>query len=79
VGEWKAQISMRVRQALRVELEEIAAREHRKLGNLTELLIEWSSKHLKEAGCTEELLRSEIRLRDDLVKHRRAVHTPKGK
>jgi len=79
VGEWKAQISLRVRQALRAELEEIAVREHRKLGNLTELLIEWSSKHLKEAGCTEELLRSEIRLRHDLAKQRRAVHTPKGK
>lgn len=79
MGEWKAQISVRVRQALRAELEEIAVREHRKLGNLTELLIEWSSKHLKEAGCTEELLRSEIRLRDDLARQSRAGHTPKGK
>lgn len=65
MGEWKAQISLRVRQALRIELEEIAAREHRKLGNLTELLIEWSSRQLKEAGSTEELLRSGIRLRED--------------
>lgn len=79
MGEWKAQISVRVRQALRVELEEIAAREHRKLGNLTELLIEWSSKHLKEAGCTKELLRSEIRLRDDLARQRRASPALKGK
>ncbi|MBZ5539828.1 MAG: hypothetical protein LAN61_04820 [Acidobacteriia bacterium] len=79
MGDWKAQISVRVRQALRAELEEIAAREHRKLGNLTELLIEWSSKHLKEAGCTEELLRSEIRLRDDLARLRPAIHAPKGK
>ena len=79
MGEWKAQISMRVRQALRIELEEIAAREHRKLGNLTELLLEWSSRQLREAGSTEELLRSGIRLRDDLVSKRRAGHAPKGR
>ena len=79
MGEWKAQISLRVRQALRAELEEIAAREHRKLGNLVELLIEWGSRQLKEAGSTEELLRSGIRLRDDMVRQRRAGHAPKGK
>jgi len=79
VGEWKAQISLRVRQALRVELEEIAAREHRKLGNLVELLIEWGSRQLKEAGSTEELLQSRIRLREEVVTQRRTGHAPKGK
>jgi hypothetical protein len=79
VGEWKAQISLRVRQALRAELEEIAAREHRKLGNLVELLIEWGSRQLKEAGSTEVLLQSRIRLREEVVMQRRAGHAPKGK
>jgi len=79
VGEWKAQISLRVRQALRAELEEIAAREHRKLGNLVELLIEWGSRQLKEAGSTEVLLQSQIRLREEVVTQRRAGQAPKGK
>jgi len=30
MGEWKAQLSLRVRQALRAELEEFAARERRR-------------------------------------------------
>ena len=79
MGEWKAQISLRVRQALRAELEEIAAREHRKLGNLAELLIEWGSRQLKEAGSTEVLLQSRIRLREEVVMQRRAGQAPKGK
>jgi len=79
VGKWKAQISLRVRQALRAELEEIAAREHRKLGNLAELLIEWGSRQLKEAGSTEVLLQSRIRLREEVVMQRRAGQAPKGK
>jgi hypothetical protein len=57
MGEWKAQISLRVRQALRVEMEEFAAREHRKLGNLAELLLEWGFAQLKVAGSTERLLK----------------------
>ena len=79
MGEWKAQISLRVRQALRAELEEIAAREHRKLGNLAELLIEWGSRQLNEAGSTEVLLQSRIRLREEVVTQRPAGHAPKGK
>ena len=38
MGEWKAQVSLRVRLALRAELEEFAAREKRKLGNVVEVL-----------------------------------------
>jgi len=49
MGEWKAQISLRVRQALRAELEEFAARERRKLGNITELILEWAFEQLKTA------------------------------
>ena len=61
MGEWKAQISLRVRQALRAELEEFAARERRKLSNITELILEWAFEQLKAAGSTERLLKYKIR------------------
>jgi hypothetical protein len=61
MGEWKAQISLRVRQALRTELEEFAARERRKLGNIAELILEWAFEQLKTAGSTERLLQYKIR------------------
>jgi hypothetical protein len=61
MGEWKAQISLRVRQALRSELEQFAARERRKLGNITELILEWAFEQLKTAGSTERLLQYKIR------------------
>jgi hypothetical protein len=62
MGEWKAQVSIRVRQALRTELEEFAARERRKLGNISEVLLEWAVEQLKLAGSTERLLKFKIRL-----------------
>jgi hypothetical protein len=65
MGEWKAQISLRVRQALRTELEEMAARERRKLGNLSELVLEWGFERLREAGSTERLLQCRLRLPDE--------------
>jgi hypothetical protein len=61
MGEWKAQISLRVRQALRADLEQFAARERRKLGNITELILEWAFEQLKAAGSTERLLKYKIR------------------
>lgn len=61
MGEWKAQISLRVRQALRAELEEFAAREKRKLGNVGEVLLEWGFEQLKAVGSIDRLLRSRIR------------------
>ena len=64
MGEWKAQISLRVRQALRAELEEFAVRERRKLGNITELILEWAFEQLKTAGSTERLLKYKVRLPD---------------
>lgn len=57
MGEWKAQISIRVRQALRAELEQFAARERRKLGNIGEVMMEWAFEQLKAAGSTERLLK----------------------
>ena len=70
MGEWKAQISLRVRQALRAELEEFAARERRKLGNITELILEWAFEQLKVAGSTERLLKYKIRSRTPTAERR---------
>ena len=61
MGEWKAQISIRVRQDLRTELERFAVRERRKLGNIGEVLLEWAFEQLKAAGSTERLLTYKIR------------------
>jgi hypothetical protein len=61
MGEWKAPVSLRVRQALRLEMEQFAARERRTLGNVGELLLEWAFEQLKTAGSTERLLKFKIR------------------
>ncbi|MGB8473512.1 MAG: hypothetical protein WCE61_05430 [Candidatus Acidiferrum sp.] len=42
MGEWKVQVSVRVLPEMRRELEVAAAREHRTLGNLGGILIEWA-------------------------------------
>jgi hypothetical protein len=60
MGDWKAQISIRIRQDLRSELEAFAARERRKLGNIGEVLLEWAFEQLKVAGSTERLLKYRI-------------------
>lgn len=79
MGEWKAQISLRVRQALRMELEQIAARERRKLGNLGELVLEWGFEQLKEAGSTERLLQCRLRLPEEPTLPGGTRPLPKGK
>jgi len=61
MGEWKAQISLRVRQALRAELEVFAAQEKRKLGNVGEVILEWGFEQLKAAGSIDRLLKYKIR------------------
>jgi len=71
MGEWKAQISVRVRQALRAELEEIAYRERRKLGNIAELILEWGFEQLKAAGSTDRLLKQKISLSEEPPPKRR--------
>lgn len=74
MGEWKAPLSLRVRQALRAEMEEFAARERRTLGNIGELLLEWGIEHLKAAGSTERLLKRPVpisRKRSDAACSRR--------
>ena len=61
MGEWKAQVSLRVRQDLR---REWAQRDRRKLGNL-DVLMEWAFEQLKSAGSTERLLKFRIRKPND--------------
>ena len=63
MGEWKAQISIRVRQDLRRDMEAVAERERRKLGNLGEQLVEWAFEQLKVAGSLDRLLKYQLRKR----------------
>ena len=60
MGEWKAQISLRVRQDLRRELEGVAERERRKLGNVAEALLEWAALQLRVAGSVERLMKVQL-------------------
>jgi len=60
MGEWKAPLSLRVQQALRAELEEFASQERRTLGNLAQLLLEWSFEQLKLVGSMDQLLKRSV-------------------
>ena len=60
MGEWKTNVTMRIRPALRAELVEIAAREQRSLGNIGAILLEWGLEQLKASGSTERLLKYKI-------------------
>jgi hypothetical protein len=60
MGEWKAQISLRVRQDLRREMEEFADKERRKLGNVGEVLLEWAWAQLQAAGSIDRLLKFKL-------------------
>lgn len=64
MGEWKAPLSLRIRRELRAELEAVAARERRTVGNVGELLLEWGLEQLRIARSTERLLKSKIFLAD---------------
>ena len=60
MGEWKAQLSLRVRQDLRRELEAFAEKERRKLGNVAEVILEWGFEQLKTAGSVDRLLKYQL-------------------
>jgi len=64
MGVWKANVTMRIRPALRDELAEFAIREQRSLGNIGAVLLEWSLEQLKAAGSIESLLKTKIRSRN---------------
>ena len=61
MGEWKTALSIRVRRSLKDDLQKIADREYRKLGNLGEVLLEWSFQQLQVVGSTERLLKFAVR------------------
>jgi hypothetical protein len=63
MGEWKAPLTLRVRQGIRAELEQVAAQERRTLGNLGTVLIEWSFERLKAVGSIDRLLKVALRQR----------------
>jgi len=63
MGEYKRHLSLRVRRELKDGLQKIADREHRPLGNLGELLMEWSFKQLEAVGSSERLLRLKLKIR----------------
>jgi hypothetical protein len=65
MGEWTAQISLRVRQNLRREMEQFADKERRKLGNVGEVLLEWAWEQLRAAGSIDRLLKFKIRSKDE--------------
>jgi hypothetical protein len=76
MGEWRANITLRIRPALRDELLEFAAREKRSLGNLGTLLLEWGLKQLKLAKSTERLLKCRVRARARRSKRAGKLATP---
>jgi hypothetical protein len=61
MGEWRVQVSVRVSQEIRAELEKYAAREKRTLANFGALLLEWSFEQLKAVGSTDRLLKFRVR------------------
>jgi hypothetical protein len=61
MGEWRVQVSVRVSQQVRAELEKYAAREKRTLANFGAVLLEWSFEQLKAVGSTEQLLKHTVR------------------
>jgi hypothetical protein len=78
----KLQISLRIGPELRVELEEIARRENRTLGNAATLLLEWGYEKLKAAGTIERLRQCGMPLGDKEAERIRAAgksitHGPK--
>ena len=59
MGEWKASVTIRILPSLRTELIKFAEKEHRSLGNLGAILLEWAFEKLKAAGSTERLFKPE--------------------
>ena len=56
MGEWKAQLSLRVSQEFRRDLEAWAEKERRKPSNMGNELLEWAFEQLKVAGSLTRLL-----------------------
>ena len=70
----KAPLSVPVREALRTELDRVAAGERKKVSEITELILEWSVARFVEAGSVNRLLRCGIHL-PDCVQHQPRITT----
>lgn len=66
MGEWRVQVSVRVSQAMRAELEGVATAEKRTLANFGAALLEWGFEQWKVVGSTESLMKYKFppRVRD---------------
>jgi len=62
MGEWRANVTLRIRPALRIEMEKFATQEQRSLGNLGAILLEWAFEQLKATGSTDGLRKSQLRI-----------------
>ena len=65
MGEWRVQVSFRVSQEARAELEKYAAQEKRTLANFGVVLLEWAFQQFKVVGSTEKLLRRKVSAREE--------------
>lgn len=68
MGQWKVTLTVRLRSELKDGLADVANREHRTLGNLGEILMEWAFEQLSKAGSTERLRKYKIRADDEPLK-----------
>ena len=69
----KAPLSVPVREALRTELDRVAAGERKKVSEITELILEWSVARLAEAGSVNRLLQCGIHLPDGVQRQPRTT------
>ncbi len=60
MGEWKVQVSFKVRQELRRELEGVAERERRTLGNVGRVLLEWATLQFRVTGSLARLMKVQL-------------------
>lgn len=60
MGVAKMQVACRIKGETRVALMKHAAREHRTLSNVMEILLEWSLIQLAKKGSTQRLLRRKV-------------------
>jgi len=67
MGEWRVQVSVRVSEATRAELQKFATAEKRTLANFGAALLEWGFEQWKMVGSTERLMKYKIppRVRGD--------------
>jgi len=71
MGEWKMNVTARMRGDLRIEITQFAEREKRSLSSLASILLEWSFEQLKSAGSTTKLLGRSANRLNGLTRDRR--------